>query len=267
MINILKGILIGITNIIPGISAGTTITLLGIYNTINTNTKSKNITLIIKLFTGILIGWKIFSKLLEYLFTNHYYTTIYFFISLIIFCLPPFIKSNLNYKEVKPFYIIIGIIIILLLGIFRNNTYTTSNILFNLNLNIIKDMILIGFISGFITIIPGISGSMVLLIINKYNLYQTYLARISFDYNILIPVLIMIIFMIIGGLISYRITNFFLNKYNVLSYNIIIGLILGSIIILIPIKYSIVTIFNSILGIFLGYLVFKTYNIIIKKQS
>lgn len=265
--NILKGILIGITNLIPGISAGTCIILLKIfdtYNNLKTN-KLKQFSFVFKIFLGIFIGWIIFSKILDYLFSNYYIMTIYFFIGLVLFTLPIFIRDKINFNKLNTKYILLGVILIIIIGIIKNIITTNSNIpnLDDINFFIIIDMFIIGLISGFITIIPGISGSMFLLIFGKYYTYQSYLANFSFKVTIIIPIIFMVTGLIIGSFISFKLTNFLLTKYNFFTLNIIIGFIIGSIIILIPItSYNLSTIFHSIIGLISSFIIIKLYNFI-----
>lgn len=262
--NIFKGILIGITNLIPGISAGTCIILLKIFDTYNNlkDSKIKQIIFSTELIIGIFIGWIIFSKILDFLFSNYYIITIYFFIGLVLFSLPIFIKDKINHKKLNINQIILGIIFMIIILIIKNITNQTTNIpnLDIININVILDLFLIGIISGFITIIPGISGSMFLLILGKYYTYQTYLANLSFKTTIIIPIIFMILGLLFGSYISFKITNFLLNKYNLITINIIIGLIIGSIIILIPItSYNIYTILHTFIGLVFSFITITLY--------
>lgn len=259
--NVFYGIIVGITNLIPGISAGTTIILLGIYDNISIYKGIKKTIYILNLSIGILIGWILFSKLLTFLFSNHYIITIYFFIGLVLFSLPKFTQKMLVNNIHLP-KVLIGISIIFIIGILKNIfTLPTNTIeITTLSITIIIDLFIIGFTTGFITIIPGVSGSMFLMIIGKYYTYQTYLSNFSFKLNVIIPIIFMIIGIIIGSYLSYYITNIFLSKHKESTLNIILGLIIGSILIMIPIcTYNLKTIVNTITGLYLSFILYKCF--------
>ena len=104
--NIIGGIAIGIANVIPGVSGGTMMVILGIFNRmmeaisgifkrVNPNRK-EDIIFIFQVLVGAAIGIVGFAKILEILFEYYPTQTIYWFIGLIAFSIPLFVKGEME---------------------------------------------------------------------------------------------------------------------------------------------------------------------------
>ena len=102
---------------------------------------------------------------------------------------------------------------------------------------------------------PGVSGSMVLLILGEYYLFKSYLANItSFSMEILIPLAFMGVGIILGILISAKLCGYFLKKYHRGTLSLILGLIVASSLVLIPFSaaYNVTVIITSVIALLLG---------------
>ena len=101
---ILKGMVIGISNVIPGVSGGTMAVVLGIYDklisTINQFFKDwkKNIFFLGEIAIGAGLGIILFSKLITSLLTNNPEPTNFFFIGLILGSFPMLYRSETKVK-------------------------------------------------------------------------------------------------------------------------------------------------------------------------
>lgn len=229
----LKGIAMGVSDLIPGISGGTVALLLGIYKnlikslksinkktlfyflTLNYNRLSHqlNFKFLIPVFFGIMTSIIFFSKIISFLITDHKILLFSFFFGLIFFSSLKIIY-DLKPKSSKNYLIIIlgfsfGFFISLI------NPINTS------------DSFLSIFLSGFIAIsamlLPGISGSYILLIIGKYEFMLESISNLYLE-----NILIFSIGALLGILSFSKIIYWLLNKYYNTTIFFLSGLMLGA---------------------------------------
>ena len=229
----LKGMAMGISDLIPGISGGTIALLLGIYKEFISSLKSINLStlvLLIKLnfkklneqlnlkfifpvFIGILTSIFIFSKLITYMISNHKILLLSFFYGLILFSSIRLIRNS-SPKSIYDFlYIVFGFIIGLLIMFLE--PLSTSHSFFSI------------FFSGFIAIsamlLPGISGSYILLILGKYKFMLESISSLNFA-NISIFSLGAIL-----GILSFsKIIHWLIINYYRVTIFFLSGLMLGT---------------------------------------
>ena len=229
----LKGIAMGVSDLIPGISGGTVALLLGIYKnlikslksinkktlfyflTLNYNKLSHqlNFKFLIPVFFGIITSIIFFSKIISFLITDHKILLFSFFFGLIFFSSLKIIY-DLKPKSSKSYLIIIlgfsfGFFISLI------NPINTS------------DSFLSIFLSGFIAIsamlLPGISGSYILLMIGKYEFMLESISNLYLE-----NILIFSIGALLGILCFSKIIYWLLNKYYNTTIFFLSGLMLGA---------------------------------------
>nr|WP_267506050.1 DUF368 domain-containing protein [Borreliella garinii] len=276
MLNIyIKGILLGIANIIPGVSGGTLALILKIYykiiNSISEILKlteiKKNLMFLTILATGMLTSILLTAKIFKaYAFDNGIIEAllIAFFIGLTfgsMLTLKPEIskETNSNKKILKHLLFLIGMaIIVLFLIIKESNIQLQSTI--PKDKNSIKYYLLLissGAISGASMILPGISGSAVLLL---FGFYKEIILIIS-EFNITLIAMFttaVTIGIITSILIIKKIIDNQLNNFIYLSRGLIFGSILQMILIVLKLNYKIsFTSFTSlgtsfILGMFIN---------------
>ncbi|WP_324280826.1 DUF368 domain-containing protein [Borreliella garinii] len=257
MLNIyIKGILLGIANIIPGVSGGTLALILKIYykiiNSISEILKlteiKKNLIFLTILATGMLTSILLAAKIFKaYAFDNGIIEAllIAFFIGLTfgnMLTLKPEIskETNSNKKILKHLLFLIGMaIIVLLLIIKESNIQLQSTI--PKDKNSIKYYLLLissGAISGASMILPGISGSAVLLL---FGFYKEIILIIS-EFNIALIVMFttaVTIGIVTSILIIKKIIDNQLNNFIYLSRGLIFGSILQMILIVLKLNYKI----------------------------
>nr|WP_267511046.1 DUF368 domain-containing protein [Borreliella garinii] len=276
MLNIyIKGILLGIANIIPGVSGGTLALILKIYykiiNSISEILKlteiKKNLMFLTILATGMLTSILLAAKIFKaYAFDNGIIEAllIAFFIGLTfgsMLTLKPEIskETNSDKKILKHLLFLIGMaIIVLFLIIKESNIQLQSTI--PKDKNSIKYYLLLissGAISGASMILPGISGSAVLLL---FGFYKEIILIIS-EFNITLIVMFttaVTIGIVTSILIIKKIIDNQLNNFIYLSRGLIFGSILQMILIILKLNYKIsFTSFTSlgtsfILGMFIN---------------
>lgn len=269
--NIVGGICVGVANIIPGVSGGTIIVLLGLFdkfmksisNIFNFKIKFKDkkddFIFIFQFMIGAVIGLVGFAKILEFLFVSFEIQTLYWFIGLILCSLPMLKKKELNSEKINWVFLIIGMFIIWLISYLApgetGNIVPVEELLTkNLDIIYILTLVLIGAISGAAMMFPGVSGSMVLLVFGYYHLFKGYVANVTtFDLKILVPLVFMAMGIVLGIIISAFLTNYLLKNFKQNTMSLIFGLIIMSTIAIIPtsgytVTNSIASIFTFILG-------------------
>ncbi len=235
-IDFLKGMLIGIANIIPGLSGGTMAITVGIYEKLISTignffkkfkeTFKENMIFLIPIGLGAVIGVVGFSKLLEFLLDKFAMPTKFAFIGLILGSFPLIFKKANKSGFKKSF--IIPFIITLTIGI----TLTVLQIMgvagkevsgFDINFINIILLFIYGFIAAGTMVIPGISGSFMLLLM---GVYSAILGAVS---SLNIPVLIPFAIGVAAGiLICAKIIDILLNNFYGYTYYAIIGFIIGA---------------------------------------
>lgn len=239
MILMVKGFVLGIANIIPGVSGGTLAITLGIYeqliNAVShlfTNLK-KNLEFIIPIGIGAVISILAMSKIINYSLNNFPIPTTLFFIGLIVGGVP-LIYRNVKNKEKKGSYIIsflatFALVMILAFAKTGNNVVSLSN----LNIGMIGIIFLVGMIAAATMVIPGISGSFVLMLLGFYKPILNTISNITnfslltHNLTILIPFGIGVL---VGIILIAKLIEYLLNKYETLTYYAILGFIISSII-------------------------------------
>ena len=175
----LKGMAMGISDLIPGISGGTIALLLGIYKDFISSLKSinyksfiylvrldfkklnnqLNLCFLLPVFFGILSSIFIFSSLISFLLLDYKVLLFSFFFGLIFFSSIRLITSLKPTSTFDFFTVFVGLVIGL--SFFFVSSLSTSNSIFSI--------FLAGFIAISAMLLPGISGSYILLILGKYE--------------------------------------------------------------------------------------------------
>lgn len=231
--NCFIGILIGAGAILPGISSGVLCVIFGIYEKlINSvldffkNIKG-NIKFLFPIVVGVGIGVIAFGNILRLLFSTFPVQTKFGFIGLILGSIPILFKtanSKTGFRLHYILYTITAFLIAIFLLFIENNTPTNT-----LNNTSFIFLVLSGFIMSIGIIVPGISSSVLLMILGIYNIYLVGVSTVNF--SILMP---MGIGIICGGLFFLKLTQYFIRNYFAQTYYAIIGFVLGSVLILYP---------------------------------
>ena len=254
--DILIGIIIGAGKIIPGVSGSVLAITLGVYEriiySINNIFNYKNIYYLSKIGFGIIISIVFLSKIIIYLLSNYYTYTIFVFVGLIIGSIKS-ITDNISFKYL--YVTILSFSVIVILGLININSNNHNGIFYYL---------LSGFIESVSSIIPGISGTALLMLIGTYNMVIDIFSNII-NINYLISntkiVIPFIIGISVGLVISIKVIGYLFSKYKTITYNIILGLLLGSIFIMLKgCNYSVFNIFISILLFIISYISIKKVN-------
>lgn len=241
--NILKGMVIGIANVIPGVSGGTMMVAMGIYDKlIHCITHifkefKKSVLFLIPIAIGMGIAVIGGSLGIEMLFDKFPVQTNLLFIGLIVGGLPA-IWKNVKGKSIRFGHILAFLaffVLVVVMAFMGEQEGNAVDLSFNF-VNVLK-LFAVGVVAAATMVIPGVSGSMVLLLMGYYNPILTAIndflrALTSWDMDgILNGIGILMPFgigVIVGVLAIAKLIEFIFNKFPLYAYWAIIGLIVAS---------------------------------------
>ncbi len=250
ILDILRGIVIGIANIIPGVSGGTMAVSMGIYDKLIGAVTGlfrhfkDSIRLLLPLGIGMAIGIVGFGFLLKYLLANYVLATCLTFVGLILGGLPILwisLRSSLKKKTSGRLGLGEGICFLALLGVGVGMPLLqgAEGAVKQLSVDPLTLLTLfaLGVIASATMVIPGVSGSMVLLILGYYNsilnlLTDTVLCLKAMDLaGVMHNCLLLAPFgvgVVLGIFLIAKIIEYLFNNFPTHTYAAIIGLILSS---------------------------------------
>lgn len=239
-LDILRGAVIGVSNIIPGVSGGTMAVSMGIYDrviyAVNNLFKQfkKNFRDLLPIIIGVLVGLFAFAALIGSLLGTKSseipmtrLPTNFAFIGLILGGLPAIYK-RVNMKDAKVPGIILFLIFLALVVVLpllnppeaRTVDHSIGTILL---------MIPLGAIASSTMVIPGISGSMILMLLGYYNPVINAMNDLrSGDWSSIAILLPYALGLLVGIVFIAKLMNFLLKKHAALTFSAIFGLVIGS---------------------------------------
>lgn len=232
---LIQGVFIGSGAILPGVSGGVLCVTFGFYQPMMALLAHpiKAFTRYYRLFIPVIIGWLfgffIFAKLTNMFFSASSSLAASFFIGLIAGSIPTLFKeANKNGKRKNRWlFFIFSFIFMFGFFLFFELTPTTA-----INPNIWW-FLLCGALWGLSLIVPGMTSSSVLIYL---GLYEPLTAGIStVDIGVLGP---MVIGIIIVVLLLSKAANSFFSKFYSAAYHVVLGFVLASTLIIIPLDYA-----------------------------
>lgn len=227
-----KGALFGIANVIPGVSGGTLAVITGVYDHFMEAIGHfvKHWKFLLFYFIGAGIGLIGGSFTIETLFELWPAPTLFCFMGFILGGIPLLWKrSTLSFSENKSW--VIGFIISFAIVVMMRFLFDPSETepIRELTAATAIAVFLSGAAAASAMVVPGISGSFLLLL---FGMYTTFVSAIT-DMNLLI-IGIAGLGVVVGLLVTARIISFFLTKFHKGTYGVILGLVCGSLIALWP---------------------------------
>ncbi len=224
MRNFLKGIVVGIGGIAPGLSGSVLLVIFGLYektvNAIGTLFKhfKKNLAFLVPLFLGFGVGVLAFSKVIDFFLQNYEIYTRYAFFGLVIGTLPLFFrevrKNGFHWK----YYIFILVAAVAGFSLFFLNRDLFPAVT---DPNFLQSMLLGLAVAGSY-IIPGVDSAVIL---SSLGLYETYVSALAdLNFRILIPAAVGLG---IGVLLFSFIINQLIKRFYTGTFSIIFGLFLS----------------------------------------
>ena len=299
--HIIIGIIIGISNIVPGVSAGTMFVILGIFKKLidqvglcldEVKTMVKNITKFKEknggiravgiMFKNIFISQKTFlipiaigmifaiyfvAKLFSILNPEQILYRNYIFLGLILGGIPALFKelkkgtdiANIKKRKISIYiFMIIGFAMMFALYLLKVNGIGLRKVGYEeLSITMALPLFLVGAVAAASMVIPGISGSMVVLILGYYELMTVSISKLNMIFIIPFAIGILVGIMAILKLIKYL-----LDKHYTRTYSCIVGFVVGSLLMVFPglpvgVMGYVITIVCIAIGIMLSYMVEK----------
>ncbi|QNW43610.1 DUF368 domain-containing protein [Staphylococcus aureus] len=268
-INILKGFAMGTSDLVPGVSGGTIALLLGIYNQFIASISGifsrrfwPSFTFLIPIIIGMLLAMGSLSNLFNYLLSQHHIPTMFFFRGLIIGIVPYLLKIS-NYKTsftTKHYMMVIAGIAILIVITLMNNGDKHAGETLTLSTSLIIKYFIAGMCASSAMLLPGISGSFMLLVFGVYGTVMLAISEVVKLNFAGLPILLAVGFGVLAGfIISSKIIQYFLTHHKLMTFALIIGFVVGSLFAVFPgLPTNIVMWFVSLVVFIIGFIVSLT---------
>ncbi|HCY6967172.1 TPA: DUF368 domain-containing protein [Staphylococcus aureus] len=268
-INILKGFAMGTSDLVPGVSGGTIALLLGIYNQFIASISGifsrrfwPSFTFLIPIIIGMLLAMGSLSNLFNYLLSQHHIPTMFFFGGLIIGIVPYLLKIS-NYKTsftTKHYMMVIAGIAILIVITLMNNSDKHAGETLTLSTGLIIKYFIAGMCASSAMLLPGISGSFMLLVFGVYGTVMLAISEVVKLNFAGLPILLAVGFGVLAGfIISSKIIQYFLTHHKLMTFALIIGFVVGSLFAVFPgLPTNIVMWFVSLVVFIIGFIVILT---------
>lgn len=260
---LIKGIIIGIAKIIPGLSGAVLMISFNLYDraiesiTCFFSNPKKNFIFLANLGLGIILGIVLFSKILVFFITNYYLYTTSLFLGLIMGGLPVIYKKVPKRKCYLILVLVSFTLIFSLSFLSNNNDYVLKNTYIDLIFFFIA-----GILEAIGTVIPGISSTALLMLMGVYNHYLVILSgllNISYLSDTLRFILPFSLGMIIGIIIISIIINYLFKHFKESTFSLILGISIASVLMLgkqlIPFIMNFSQLLIAAIFLFLGYLI------------
>jgi putative membrane protein len=242
---VIKGFIMGIANIIPGVSGGTLALTLGIYEDFIgaishffRNIK-KHVNFLLPIFVGILLSVITMSNVISTCFDQYPIPTTLFFMGLVIGGIPMLLKRVKNTKEkkqVSSYVIALITFSIVMIMAFSEQIFGSGlgNVSFS-NMAVFDYVILffVGLIAAATMVIPGVSGSLVLMLLGYYLPIIGVLKELTKFENLGPNLLVAFVFgvgVLVGIVAISKVIEYLLEKFEAKTFFGVIGFILASII-------------------------------------
>ncbi|WP_438298138.1 DUF368 domain-containing protein [Sporosarcina sp. FA15] len=234
--NLYRGFFMGISDLIPGVSGGRIAFILGIYDELLASISGffsrnwkKHIGFLLPLGIGIGITLLLFSKVIEYLLKNQPAPTQYFFMGLVVGVLP-FITKQAGVK--RNFTWQHFIVILLVGGALASLAFIKPQdtaVITSLTASNAIGLFFAGWAGSIAMLLPGISGSFILLVL---GVYSTVIGALS-NFNLSI-IAVIGAGIIVGFIVSNKAISYLLKHFKYIMFAVIIGLIVGSLFVIYP---------------------------------
>ena len=242
-INIVRGFCMALADSVPGVSGGTVAFILGFYDKfigslahlINGTKKERKeaVFFLIKLMAGWLIGFCLSVLVLGKIFNTHIYELSSLFMGLSDFALPIVVleeKEVLKEKKQNVFFTVVGIVIVAMITYLNANGREAGAVdIANLSVGTAAYIFLVAMVAISAMVLPGISGSTLLLI---FGLYVPIISAIKeflhFKFTYFWALVIFGLGMIAGILTVIKLVRAGLEKHRGMMVYLILGLMIGA---------------------------------------
>lgn len=235
----LCGLIFGTANVIPGVSGGTMLVVFGIFDRLTDAISGvkkifKNFPFLLTFALGAGTGILVSAKVISQMFVSFAVQTNLFFIGLILGGIPLIYRLGTAEKKPKPLCIlpfvtamafVIALSVLEKLNIFSLNAENIEgfDLVFSLK------MVACAALSAVTMIIPGISGSFVMMLL---GVYETIIGALStFNFYVIIP---FAIGAVVGIVVGAKLISMLIAKNRLMVYSALMGLVIGSVYAILP---------------------------------
>lgn len=252
----IKGILIGIGKVIPGVSGSLIAVMLHVYEeaifAINHffQHPKKHFCFLIPIGLGVVLSAVLFSNVLLFFLNHAYYLTMFLFIGLILGTVPNFQKEFSFVKKTDRLIFLVSFFLPFFIPLF-SFSISSSSFLY---------LILLGFIDAATMVIPGISGTAIFLMLGSY---ETVLELLSNPFGNIGGAFSFGLGLFLGVLGVSKLVEFLLKKNRNSFYIIIDGLLWSSIVYLISLvskAITLISIFPYFIVLMLGFFISYSFS-------
>ncbi len=235
----LCGLVFGTANVIPGVSGGTMLVVFGVFDRLTEAISGikkifQNFWFLFTFALGAGGGIVLSAFVISSLFENFCIQTNMFFIGLILGGVPLIYKFGTEEKKVKPscaipfviaMAVVIGLTVLEKMDVFK----LAPDVVTGFDLVISLKLIVCAAIAAVTMIIPGISGSFVMMLL---GVYETIIGAIKdMNFYVIIPFAIGAVIGIIGGA---KLISMLIKKNKLMVYSALMGLVIGSVYAILP---------------------------------
>lgn len=255
--NLLVGLALGTANIIPGVSGGTIAMTMGIYERLIGIASNifkdlkKNIMFLLPIGIGMVLAILLLSKVINYSLENYEFQTVFFFVGLILGGLP-FLFKKVTKKSIGVKNVMISVICFA--SVFSLTFLNEGNNVVNLDaitFPFLIKLFIVGIIAAATMVIPGISGSFVLMLLGYYKPIVETISNLT-NFDLLIHNGLVLgtfgVGVIVGIVLISKAIEFLLKKCPTETYFGIYGIIISSIVVIIMGISSVPSVGGIIIG-------------------
>lgn len=246
LIGLLYGAVFGIANIIPGVSGGTMLVIFGCYDKVcgalalDFKEIKKNIKFLIFFGIGAALGIVGFSNIISLLFDKFPTETYMFFIGLILGSIPLIVRNATLKEKFKPVCVIpflIALALVVGLAVLEKTSADPAPVTiegtgapyYEISAGFIVTLLAASFLAAVAMIIPGVSGSFIMVLLGTY---ATVISAVKeFNFAVLIPAAIGIV---LGLVLGARLIRVLLKRFRLMVFSAILGLCAGSLYAILP---------------------------------
>jgi len=249
LMDTIKGMFIGIANVIPGVSGGTMAVSLGIYDKLISSISNllkdwkKSLAALLPIILGCGIGIVGFSYAIEFLLSKYTFVTCMTFVGLILGGIPVLVRALRKDLHRKGSSIgvsgVIAFLALFAVAVFLPMLNEDTEVLrtFTPNAGTMISLFLVGIIASATMVVPGVSGSLVMMILGYYygilEAIRSFIEALkNFDTAGLLNGFLLLFPLGIGVLLGIfliaKLITFLFERYGVQTYCAILGLIMAS---------------------------------------
>lgn len=268
----IKGMAIGIANAIPGVSGGTIAFVLGIYEKLTYSISSfptaliklrlkdlaESLKILIPVCLGVIISIFLFLNIISRLFSSFPIPTKIFFVGLVLGSFPFVTKTveTFNLKVFMAFFL--GAFIMAIFVYFNINTPAGKST-YSGDFSVLYGIKLFfcGIAAAIAMVIPGISGSLLLLILGEYENITHFVSNLFSNYDNVYPLIFLGVGVVIGIFAISKLITVIIQKHRATLFGFVLGILIVSFLSLWPniTSLSIPMLIATVLSMCFGFLV------------